>query len=139
MRFHPSVVLVVALLAVVASCGDDSHEVPTGGKHWLVDFERVTLASDTPDRVEIELVIRTGTSLLQAAPDGTVVAVTASSGQFASASAEIRVATSDGHALLTLLLPPERPARITVTARVATSQADLSILVDQAGGMRLGV
>jgi hypothetical protein len=139
MRPHRTIVVVVALLAFAASCSDDGPGFPTGSKYWVVDFERITLASDTPDRVEIEIVVHTGASLAEAAPDGTVVVVTASTGGFQDGSGETRVPTSDGHALVTLMLPPERPVESSVTARVDTAQVTMSILVDQAGSMRLGV
>ena len=58
MKARRSVLLVVALVMVATSCGDGGPNLPTQSKGWLLQFKRVTLAADAPDRLEIEIVVR---------------------------------------------------------------------------------
>jgi hypothetical protein len=75
-------VLLVALIIVASSCGDGGPNLPTQNESWLVQFKRVTLASETPDRLEIEIVVRTGSDFSEPARDGTKVAVGTSHSEF---------------------------------------------------------
>ena len=138
MRFRPSVLLVVALILFAASCSDDDTSILDGGKHWLVQFHRLTLASDTPDRLEVEVEVLTGANLAQRAPDGTAVIVSTTVGAFETGGGRAEIQTVGGYALALLELPADRPAGGTITARVGEVATAMEILVDEAGSMQLG-
>jgi hypothetical protein len=129
-------VLLVALIIVASSCGDGGPNLPTQNESWLVQFKRVTLASETPDRLEIEIVVRTGSDFSEPARDGTKVAVGTSHSEFEGNGSRIEASTSGGHALVTLVLPPG-PTHMVVTAVVEDVETRLSIVVDEHGSMRL--
>ena len=137
MKVRRCVLLVVALMVVVTSCGDGGPNLPTQAEGWLVQFKRVTLATDTPDRLEIEIVVRTGWHFSEPAPDGMKISVETSLGEFEGNGPKIETSTIGGHAVVKLV-PPPGPTHIVVTARVEDVEAQLSIVVDQYGSMRLG-
>ena len=136
MRARWSVLLLVALMVFAASCGDGGPNLPTQGDGWLVKFKRVTLATDAPDRLEIEIVVRTGSDFSEPAPDGMIVLVETSFGEFEGNGPYIKTSTIGGHALVRLVLPKD-PARMIVTAAVEDVESQLSIVVDEHGSMRL--
>jgi len=129
-------VLLVALILVATSCGDGGPNLPTQGDGWLVKFKRVTLATDAPDRLEIEIVVRTGPRFSEPAPDGMKISVETSFGEFEGNGPRIQTSTIGGHALVRLVLP-QGPAHMVVTAIVEDVESQLSIVVDQRGSMRL--
>lgn len=137
MKVRRSVLLVAALMVVASSCGDGGPNLPTQAKAWLVQFKRVTLAAETPDRAEIEIVVRTGSGFRKLAADGTKISVETTLGAFEGTGPSIETSTIDGHAVMTLVLP-RGPAHMTVTARVDDAEARLAIVVDANGSMRLG-
>ena len=130
------VLLVVALMVVASSCGDGGPNLPTQNESWLVQFKRVTLASETPDQLEIEIVVRTGSDFSEPARDGTKIAVGTSHSEFEGNGPRIEASTIGGHALVTLVLPPG-PTHMVVTAVVEDVETRLSIVVDEHGSMRL--
>ena len=122
MRARWSVLLVIALTIGATSCGDGGPSLLSPGNDWLVKFKRVTLATDAPDRLEIEIVVKTGSDFSEPAPDGTKVAVETS--------------TIGGHAVVRLVLH-SGAAHTVVTARVDDVEVQLSVVVDEHGSMRL--
>jgi hypothetical protein len=128
--------LVVVLMIVATSCGDGGPGLLNSGDHWLVKFKRVTLATDTPDRLEIEIVVRTGLDFSEPAPDGTRVWVETSISEFEGNGPVIETSTIGGHAVVRLVLQPGA-AHTVVTARVDDVEVQLSVVVDEHGSMRL--
>jgi hypothetical protein len=126
------------LTLVAMACGDDDTSILDGGKHWLVQFHRLTVASDTPDRLEVEIEVLTGANLVQRAPDGTAVIVSTTVGAFETGAGRAEIRTEGGYALALLELPADRPANGTITARVGEAEATMKILVDRTGAMQLG-
>jgi hypothetical protein len=136
MKARWCVLLVVALMLVVSSCGDGGPNLLTHDKGQLLLFKRVTLAEDAPGRAEIEIEVRTGTDLSQPAPDGTRVSVKTSLGQFEGGGSQIGTSTVGGRAVVTLILPGA--AHLTVTARTDDVEAQLMIVVNADGSMQIG-
>jgi len=62
MKARWSLLLVIALTIGATSCGDGGPNLLNPGNDWLVKFKRVTLATDAPDRLEIEIVVKTGSA-----------------------------------------------------------------------------
>ena len=137
MKARRHVLLVVALAVAVTSCGDGGPTLLNASKDWLVQFKRVTLADDAPDRLEIEIVVRTGAHFSELAADGTLVAVGTDVGEFESNGPHIQASTVGGHAVVRLV-PPPGPAEMTVTARVENTESRIDIVVDVYGSMRVG-
>lgn len=136
MKARWSVLLVIALMIGATSCGDGGPNFLNHGTDWLVKFKRITLATDAPDRLEIEIVVRTGSDFSEPAPDGTRVFVETSISEFEGNGPLMETSTTGGHAVVRLVLRPG-PAHTVVTARVDEVEAQLSIVVDQHGSMRL--
>ena len=136
MKARWSVLLVVALMMVATSCGDGGPNILNPGDDWLVKFKRVTLATDAPDRLEIEIIVKTGSDFSEPAPDGTKVAVETSISEFEGNGPVIETSTIGGHAVVRLVLHPGA-AHTVVTARVDDVEARLSVVVDENGSMRL--
>jgi len=134
-RVGKLVVVVCTLVVAVAACGDGGLDLPTQEKDWLILFKRVTLASDTPDKVEIELEVRTGTNFSLSAPDGTLLSMETSLGQFAGAGPVVRISTVEGRALARLEIGG--PGNINVTARVHQAETRLTILVRPDGSLTI--
>ena len=131
-----SVLLVVALMIVATSCGDAGPDLLNPGANLLVEFKRVTLATDAPDRLEIEIVVHTGHDFSEPAPDGTKIAVETSISEFEGNGPLIETSTIGGHAVVRLVLYPGA-AHTVVTARVEKVEVQLSVVVDEHGSMRL--
>ena len=53
MKARRSVLLVITLMIITTACGDGGPSFLTHSDN-LVEFKRVTLATDAPDRLEIE-------------------------------------------------------------------------------------
>ena len=136
MKARRSVLLVVGLILIVTSCGDGGPSILKSGDDRLVEFKRVTLATDAPDRLEIEIVVRTGHDFSELAPDGTMIAVETTISRFEGNGPLIKTSTVDGRAVVRLVLLPGT-AHTVVTARVDEVEARLSIVVDEYGSMRL--
>ena len=136
MTTRRSVLLVFALMIVVASCGDGGPTLLKHSTDRLVEFKRVTLATDAPDRLEIEIVVRSGHDFSEPAPDGTKVVVETSISEFEGNGPLIETSTIGGHAVVRLVLH-SGAAHTVVTARVEEVEAQLSIVVDEHGSMRL--
>jgi hypothetical protein len=134
MKVRRHVLLVVATMILVTSCGDGGPGLLKNDK--LVEFKRVTLATDAPDRLEIEIVVRTGLDFSEPVADGTKVVVETSIGEFEGNGPLIETSTTSGHAVVRLIVPPGVTHSV-VTARVAEVEAQLSIVVDESGSMRL--
>ena len=137
MKVRWSFLLVVILIAVAASCGDAGPGPLISTKDSLVQFKRVTLADDAPDRLEIEIVVRTGADFSEPAADGTTVEIETTVGEFEGNGAHIKAATIGGHAVVRLV-PPLGGSEMTVTARVDDTEARIDIQVDRYGSMRVG-
>ena len=135
MKARRSVLLVIAMMIVAASCGDGGPSI-LSHTDTLVEFKRVTLASDAPDRLEIEVMVRTGLDYSQPAPDGTMVVLETSVSEFEGSGPRIETSTIGGHAVVRLVLQPGA-AHTVVTARVNKIEARLSIVVDEYGKMRI--
>ena len=136
MKARWSVLLVIAMMIGSTSCGDGGPNVLNSGDDWLVKFKRVTLATDAPDRLEIEIVVKTGSDFSEPAPDGTIIAVETSISEFEGNGPVIETSTIGGHAVVRLVLHSEA-AHTVVTARVDDVEVRLSIIVDENGSMRL--
>jgi hypothetical protein len=136
MKARWSVLLVIALTVVATSCGDDGLSLLNYQDEKLVEFKRVTLATDAPDRLEIEIVVRTGLDFTEPAPDGTKVIVETSISEFEGNGPIIETSTVGGHAVVRLVLH-NGAAHTVVTARVDKAEAQLSIVVDERGSMRI--
>ena len=136
MKARRSVLLVVAMMIVVTSCGDSGLKFLNHENDRLVEFKRVTLAIDAPDRLEIEIVVRTGLDFSEPAPDGTKVVVETTISEFEENGPLIETSTIGGHAVVRLVLYPGA-AHTVVTARVDDVEAQLSIVVDEHGSMRI--
>ena len=136
MKARRSVLLVVAMMIVVTSCGDGGLILPKHRTDQLVEFKRVTLAADAPDRLEIEVVVRTGPDFSEPAPDGTKVLLETSISEFEGNGPVVETTTIGGHAVVRLVLH-SGAAHTVVTARVNGVEAQLSIVVDEHGSMRL--
>ena len=137
MKARRSVLLVVALIVIATSCGDGGPNLPTQSKGWLLQFKRVTLAADAPDRLEIEIVVRTGPHFAEPAPDGLKVSVESSAGTFEADGQRYETSTTGGRAVVRLI-PPSGPSQIIVKATIEDVEAQLSIVVDEYGSMHLG-
>jgi hypothetical protein len=136
MKARRSVLLVVAMLIVALSCGDGGPSLISHNKDRLVEFKRVTLAAEAPDRLEIEIVVRSGIDYSELAPDGTKVSIETSISEFEGNGPLIETSTIGGHAVVRLVLHPGA-AHTVVTARVDDVEAQLSIVVDDNGSMRI--
>jgi len=134
MKVRRHVLLVVAMMIVVISCSD-------GGPGLLndttvVEFKRVTLATDAPDRLEIEIVVRGGLDFTEPAPDGTKVVVETSISEFEGNGPLVETSTVGGHAVVRLVVPPGATHTV-ITARADEVESRLSIVVDEHGSMRV--
>jgi hypothetical protein len=136
MKARHHVLLVVAMMIAAASCGDGGPGLLKSGTDRLVEFKRVTLATDAPDRLEIEIVVRTGPEFTEPAPDGTKVVVETSISEFEGNGPLIETSTIGGHAVVRLVVP-SGATHTVVTACVDEVEARLSIVVDESGSMRL--
>jgi hypothetical protein len=124
------------MMIVATSCGDGGPSLLNQQADRLVEFKRVTLATDAPDRLEIEIVVRTGHDFSEPAPDGTKIVVETSISEFEGNGPLIETSTIGGHAVVRLVLH-DGAAHTVVTARVDNVEAQLSIVVDEYGSMRL--
>jgi hypothetical protein len=129
------VLLVVALVFVVTSCGDGGPNLPTQSKGWLALFKRVTLAADEPGRAEIEIEVRTGPDFSEPAPDGTKIHVETTLGTFVGGDRQTEATTISGRAVVTLVLPGA--AHLTVTARAHDVEVHLAMAVTADGSLQL--
>ena len=129
------VLLVVALVLVVTSCGDGGPNLPTQSKGWLALFKRVTLAADEPGRAEIEIELRTGADFSEPAPDGTKIHVETTLGSFVGGDRQIETSTLGGRAIVSLVLPGA--AHLTVTARAHDVEVSLAMVVTADGSLQL--
>jgi len=136
MRARWCVILMVAMMFMVTSCGDGGPNLPTQSKDWLALFKRVTLAADEPGLAEIEIEVRTGPEFSEPAPDGTTIQVETTLGSFVGGGRHIETATIGGRALVTLDLPDA--AHLTVTARTHDVEAHLEMVVTAGGSLQLG-
>ncbi len=136
MTTRRSVLLIIAIVFVATSCGDGGPNLLNPGDDWLVKFKRVTLATDAPDRLEIEIVVKTGLDFSEPAPDGTKVRVETSTSEFEDNGPMIETSTVGGHAVVRLVLH-SGAAHTVVTARVDDVEVQLSVVVDEHGSMRL--
>jgi len=136
MKARRGVLLVILLMIVTTSCGDGGPNLLNPGNDWLVKFKRVTLAVDAPDRLEIEIVVRTGHDFSEPAPDGTKIVVKTSVSEFEGNGPLIEASTIGGHAVVRLVLHAGA-AHTVVTARVDEVEAQLSVVVDDHGSMRV--
>jgi len=93
MRARWCVILIVAVMLMVTSCGDDGPNLPTQSKDWLALFKRVTLAADEPGHAEIEIEVRTGPDFSEPAPDGTKIHVETTLGSFVGGDRHIETTT----------------------------------------------
>lgn len=134
MKVHWCVLLVGLAVLLTTACGDDGPDI-FGQENSLIQFKRVTLASDAPDRAEIEIEVRTGPHFSQPAPDGTKVVIKTSSGFFEDGGAVMETTTAGGRALITLVLPG--PTHLQVTAAVDGTEGRLTMIVDQDGSLRV--
>jgi hypothetical protein len=134
MKVRRHVLLVVVMMIVATSCGDGGPVLLKNDK--LVEFKRVTLASDAPDRLEIEIVVRKGLDFSEMVADGTKVVVETSISEFEGNGPRIEVSTTGGHAVVRLVVP-SGATHTVVTARADDVEARLSIVVDEHGSMRL--
>jgi hypothetical protein len=135
MRARWCVILVVAMILVVTSCGDGGPNLPTQSKGWLALFKRVTLAADEPGRAEIELEVRTGPDFAEPAPDGTKIHVETTLGSFVGGDRHIETTTHGGRAVVTLVLPGA--AHLTVTATAHDVEVSLAMIVTAGGSLQL--
>jgi hypothetical protein len=136
MKARRHVLLVVALAVAAAGCGDGGPTLLNQSEDWLVQFKRVTLADDAPDRLEIEIVVRTGMHFSEPAADGTTVVIETSLGEFEGDGPRARTSTIGGHAVVRLI-PPPGPTQVTVTARVDHTESRIDIQIDNHGSMRV--
>jgi hypothetical protein len=136
MKARWSVLLVITLMIGATSCGDGGPGNLNPGDDWLVKFKRVTLATDAPDRLEIEIVVKTGSDFSEPAPDGTKISIETSISEFEGNGPVIETSTIGGHAVVRLVLHSDA-AHTIVTARVDDVEVQLSIVVDEHGSMRL--
>ena len=135
MRARWCVVLIVAMIFVVTSCGDGGPNLPTQSKDWLALFKRVTLAADEPGHAEIEIEVRTGANFSEPAPDGTKIRVETTLGSFVDGDRHIEATTLSGRAVVTLVLPGA--AHLTVTARAHDVEVHLEMVVTADGSLQL--
>lgn len=135
MKAGRNVLLVIALTILATSCGDGGPSFLTHSDN-MVEFKRVTLAADAPDRLEIEIMVRTGLDYSEPAPDGTKVVLETSISEFEGNGPRIETSTIGGHAVVRLVLQPGA-AHTVVTARVDKVESRLSIVVDDYGSMRI--
>ena len=136
MKARWCVIVIVAIMVVVTSCGDGGPNLPTQSKGWLALFKRVTLAADEPGRAEIEIEVRTGADFSEPAPDGTKVRVETTLGTFVGGGRQIETATIGGRAVVTLVLPGA--AHLTVTARTHDVEVRLPMVVTADESLQLG-
>jgi hypothetical protein len=136
MTARRSVLLVIVFVLLVTSCGDGGLNLLSTGDDWLVKFKRVTLATDSPDRLEIEIVVKTGSDFSEPAPDGTKILVATSISEFEGNGPIIETSTTGGHAVVRLVLHSDA-AHTILTAKVDEVETRLSIVVDDNGSMRL--
>ena len=104
--------------------------------HYLIGNGFNTLATDAPDRLEIEIVVKTGADFTEPAPDGTLVVVETSISEVEDNGPITRTSTIGGHAVVRLVHHSDA-AHTVVTARVDDVEAQLSVVVDEYGSMRL--
>ena len=135
MRARWCVILVVAMVLVVTSCGDGGPNLPTQSKGCLALFKRVTLAADEPGRAEIEIEVRTGPDFSEPAPDGTKIHVETTLGNFVGGDRHIETATLSGRAVVTLVLPGV--AHLVVTAKAHDVEVHLAMAVTGDGSLHL--
>ncbi len=135
MKARRSVLLVIALMILATSCGDGGPSFLTQSD-YMVEFKRVTLATDAPDRLEIEIMVRTGLDYSEPAPDGTKVVLETSISEFEGSGPRIETSTIGGHAVVRLVIQPGA-AHTVVTAHVDKVESRLSIVVDDYGSMRI--
>ena len=135
MKVRWCVLLVSFSILLATACGDGAPDL-LGHKTSLIQFKRVTLASDAPDRAEIEIEVRTGPEFSEPAHDGTAIVVETSVGQFEGGSPRVETVTHGGRALVTLVVPEE--ANLTVTATVDRTECQLTMIVDSDGSLRIG-
>ena len=136
MKARWTVLLVIASMIGATSCGDGGPGILNPGNDWLVKFKRVTLATDAPDRLEIEIVVKTGSDFTEPAPDGTKIFVETSISEFEGNGPVIQTSTIGGHAVVRLVLHSDA-AHTVVTARVEDVEVQLSVVVGEHGSMRL--
>ncbi len=136
MKARWGVLLVVAMMLTTQSCGNDGPNPLDRSNGWLVKFKRVTLATDAPDRLEIEIVVRTGQDFTVPAPDGTKVVVETSISEFEGNGPVAVSSTVSGHTVVRLVVP-SGVSHAVVTASVDDVEARLSIVVGENGSMRL--
>ena len=136
MKARWTVLLVIASMIGATSCGDGRPGILNPSNDWLVKFKRVTLATDAPDRLEIEIVVKTGSDFTEPAPDGTKIFVETSISEFEGNGPVIQTSTIGGHAVVRLVLRSDA-AHTVVTARVEDVEVQLSVVVDEHGSMRL--
>ena len=135
MRARWCVILIVAIMFLVTSCGDGGPNLPTQSKGWLALFKRVTLAADEPGRAEIEIEVRTGPDFTEPAPDGTKIDVEPTLGPFVGGDRHIEAATIRGRAVVSLVLPGA--AHLTVTAKAHDVEVSLAMAVTADGSLQL--
>jgi len=136
MKARWGVLLVIAMMLVIQSCGNDGPNPLNRSNDWLVKFKRVTLATDAPDRLEIEIVVCTGQDFTLPAPDGTKVVVETSISEFEGNGPVAVSSTVSGRAIFRLILQPGVSHTVVVT-RVDEAAARLSIVVDEKGSLRI--
>jgi len=122
-------------ILLATACGDGAPDL-LGHKTSLIQFKRVTLASDAPDRAEIEIEVRTGPEFSEPAPDDTAIVVETSFGQFEGGSPRVETVTNGGRALVTLVLPGA--TNLTVSAAVDGTECQLAMTVGRDGSLRIG-
>lgn len=127
------VALAFPLVVLLASCSDTGHNLVTKEQDRLVVFKRVTVATESPDRAEIEIEVRTGPHFSHPAPDGTPVVIVTSLGSFLNGESLIESATEAGRTVVILKIP--NTGALTLTARVRDTEADLTLLVRPDGSL----
>ena len=105
MKARWGVLLVITTMFVTQSCGNDGPNPLGHSSDWLVKFKRVTLATDAPDRLEIEIVVRTGHDFAEPAPDGTKILVATTISEFEGNGPVTVTSTVGGHAVVRLIVP----------------------------------
>lgn len=136
MKVRWCVLLVGFSVLLSSACGDGAPDILGHHKNSLIQFKRITLASDAPDRVEIEIEVLTGSDFSRPAPDGTTVVVETTVGHFEGRGPRVETTTIGGHALVTLILPGE--THLTVKAVVNDTESRLTMIVDGDGSLRIG-
>ena len=135
MRVRWCVLLVGFSILLTTACGDGGPEILGSHKSSLIQFKRVTLASDAPGRAEIEIEVLTGSDFSEPAPDGTAIVVKTSSGFFDGGSAQVELNTVGGRALATMVLPGA--THLLVTAATDGTESRLRLIVEPDGSLQL--